>query len=134
MDSVWFEAPRRKPPDRIAIVVLDKGAPTQAGRRLTYAKLAAIIRATANRLHAVSGNNRPVVSILTPLLAESFIASWAGAAAGIANPINPLSKRTARRLGHDGIAGRAHHQSQHHCTADAPRTSSSAVPTTSIRL
>jgi fatty-acyl-CoA synthase len=77
-------------PDKTAIVVLDKGEPTHAGRRLTYAELATIVRATANRLYIVSGNRPPVVSILTPLLAESFIASWAGATAGIANPINPF--------------------------------------------
>ena len=70
--------------------MLDKGEPTRAGRRLTYAELAATIRATANRLYEASGNRRPVVSILTPLLAESFIASWAGANAGLANPINPF--------------------------------------------
>jgi acyl-CoA synthetase (AMP-forming)/AMP-acid ligase II len=69
------------PPDKTAIVVLDKGEPTRAGRRLTYAELAATIRAAANRLCKVSGTSRPVVSILTPLLAESFIASWAGAIA-----------------------------------------------------
>jgi fatty-acyl-CoA synthase len=77
-------------PGKTAIVVLDKGEPTRAGRQLTYAELAATIRATANRLHKVSGNGRPVVSILTPLLAESFIAIWAGATAGLANPINPF--------------------------------------------
>jgi fatty-acyl-CoA synthase len=75
---------------KTAMVVLNKGEPTHAGRRLTYAELAAMIRATANRLYKVSGNSRPVVSILTPLLAESFIASWAGATAGTANPINPF--------------------------------------------
>ncbi len=77
-------------PGKTAIVVLEKYEPTRAGRRLTYAELAATIRATANRLYEVSGNSRPVVSILTPLLAESFIASWAGATAGLANPINPF--------------------------------------------
>jgi fatty-acyl-CoA synthase len=72
------------------MVTLAKGVPTHAGWRLTYAELAATIRATANRLHQVSGNSGPVVSILTPLLAESFIATWAGATAGVANPINPF--------------------------------------------
>jgi acyl-CoA synthetase (AMP-forming)/AMP-acid ligase II len=62
-------------PGKTAIVVLDKGQPIRAGRRLTYAELAAMIRATANRLYKVSGNSRPTVSILTPLLAESFIAT-----------------------------------------------------------
>jgi fatty-acyl-CoA synthase len=77
-------------PSKTAIVALERGDTTRAGRRLTYAELAATIRAIANRLHEVSGNSRPVVSILTPLLAESFIASWAGSTAGVANPINPF--------------------------------------------
>jgi fatty-acyl-CoA synthase len=77
-------------PGKTAIVVLNKGEPTRDGRRLTFAELAATIRAAANRLHKVSGDSRPVVSILTPLLVESFIASWAGATAGLANPINPF--------------------------------------------
>jgi fatty-acyl-CoA synthase len=77
-------------PDKTAIGVLDKGDPTLAGRHLTYAELAATIRVIASQLHEFSGDSRPVVSILTPLLAESFIASWAGATAGLANPINPF--------------------------------------------
>jgi fatty-acyl-CoA synthase len=77
-------------PDKPAIVVLDKHDPTRIASRLTYAELAATVRATANRLCAVSGSARPVVSILTPLVAESFIASWAGESVGIANPINPF--------------------------------------------
>jgi fatty-acyl-CoA synthase len=76
-------------PGKSAIVVVDKDEPTRAARRLAYAELAAVVRATANRLWAVSGTTRPVVSILTPLVAESFIALWAGATVGIANPINP---------------------------------------------
>jgi len=76
-------------PGKSAIVVVDKDEPTRAARRLTYAELAAVVRATANRLSAVAGTTRPVVSILTPLVAESFIALWAGATVGVANPINP---------------------------------------------
>jgi fatty-acyl-CoA synthase len=77
-------------PTRAAIVVADKDDPTRTDWRITYAELAAMLRATANRLCEVSGTPRPVVSILTPLVAESFIASWAGASVGIANPINPF--------------------------------------------
>jgi fatty-acyl-CoA synthase len=73
-----------------AIVVADKDDPTRAARLISYAQLAARVRATANRLSAVSGGAPPVVSILTPLVAEAFIASWAGAAVGIANCINPF--------------------------------------------
>ena len=77
-------------PAKTALIVADQEDPTAERRRVSYAELAAAIRATANRLRAVSADAPPVVSILTPLLAESLIASWAGAAAGVANPINPF--------------------------------------------
>jgi len=48
-------------PGKSAIVEVDKDEPTRAARRLTYAELAAVVRATANRLSAVSGTTRPVV-------------------------------------------------------------------------
>lgn len=76
-------------PGKSAIVVVDKDDVTRVGRRITYAELAGMVRAIARRLCDVSGTARPVVSILTPLVAESFIASWAGSTVGIANPINP---------------------------------------------
>ena len=76
-------------PAKSAIVVAAKEDVTRVGWRITYAELAAMVRATASRLREVSGTAQPVVSILTPLLAESFIASWAGSTVGIANPINP---------------------------------------------
>jgi fatty-acyl-CoA synthase len=77
-------------PGKPAFVVVDKDDPLRVNRRVTYADLAALVRATANRLHSASGNTPAVVSILTPLAVESFIASWAAATVGIANPINPF--------------------------------------------
>ena len=77
-------------PAKPAIVVVDEDDPTRAARRISYAELAAMVRATAKGLRAASGSKTPVVSILTPLVAEAFIASWAGATVGIANPINPF--------------------------------------------
>jgi fatty-acyl-CoA synthase len=59
-------------------------------QRLTYSELVGSVRATANRLHQVSGGDPPVISILAPLVPEAFIAAWAGATAGTANPINPF--------------------------------------------
>jgi fatty-acyl-CoA synthase len=76
-------------PDRPAIVVLDKDDPTRYRRCITYAELGMLIRCTANRLRAASRDTPPVVSILTPLVAEAFIVSWAGSTVGVANPINP---------------------------------------------
>lgn len=80
----------RRIPRKTAMVALEKGDPTRVSRELNYADLAATVRGTANRLRQVSAGAPPVVSILTPLLPEAFIASWAGASAGVANPINPF--------------------------------------------
>jgi fatty-acyl-CoA synthase len=75
---------------KAAIVALDRDDPTRIARQITYAELIGALKAAANRLHAVSAGATPVVSILTPLLPEAFISLWAGATAGIANPINPF--------------------------------------------
>jgi fatty-acyl-CoA synthase len=85
-----LDASAASTPTRSAITVVDPDDPTRAASRMTYRELAARVRATARRLEQVSGAARPVVSILTPLVPEAFIASWAGAAVGIANPINPF--------------------------------------------
>jgi fatty-acyl-CoA synthase len=77
-------------PDKTAIIVADKDDPTRTNCALTYSELAKAVRVAARRLREASGAAKPVVSILTPLLAESFIAYWAGATVGIANPINPF--------------------------------------------
>jgi fatty-acyl-CoA synthase len=77
-------------PGKPAIILLDRDDPTRATARLNFADVAAMVRATANRLYSVSAPARPVASILTPLLPEAFIALWAGATAGVANPINPF--------------------------------------------
>ena len=85
-----LERTAKTAPAKAAIIVVDKNDPTVCGERLTYAELAARVRALANRLHEVSGAAQPVVSILTPLVTEALIATWAGATAGIGNPINPF--------------------------------------------
>src|SRR3974390_742138 len=77
-------------PSKPAIIVEDTAEPTRNAERITYGELAAAVCATANRLHAVSGESRPVVSVVTPLLPEAYIALWAGATAGTANPLHPL--------------------------------------------
>ena len=77
-------------PNKPAIILLDGDDPNRVTARLNFTDVAAMVRATANRLYAVSAPAQPVVSILTPLLPEAFIVSWAGATAGIANPINPF--------------------------------------------
>jgi fatty-acyl-CoA synthase len=77
-------------PDKTAIVVVDPQQPTRVARRINYRELATRVRLMARQLQIASNGARPVVSILTPLVPEAFIASWAGATVGVANPINPF--------------------------------------------
>jgi fatty-acyl-CoA synthase len=77
-------------PNKPAVVALDPNDPTKVVRRISYSEVVALVQAVANRLHEVSRGTQPVISILTALLPEAFIAAWAGATAGIANPINPF--------------------------------------------
>ncbi len=77
-------------PDKTAIVAADAQDPTRVQGRVRYGELAALVRGAANRLHEVSAGAAPVVSVLTPLLPEAFILCWAGATAGVSNPINPF--------------------------------------------
>ena len=85
-----LEASSAASPGKPAIVVADQSDPARTAGSFTYAELVGLVRATANRLRAVSDGAPPVVSILTPLIPEAFIAAWAGATAGTANPINPF--------------------------------------------
>jgi fatty-acyl-CoA synthase len=77
-------------PDKPAIIMVDRDDPTRATARLTYSELTAQVRATANRLYSTCDGARPVVTVLTPLVPEAFIASWAGATVGFCNPVNPF--------------------------------------------
>jgi fatty-acyl-CoA synthase len=77
-------------PEKAAILALDRDDPIKIARHIPYVELIRAVKAAANRLHALSAGATPVVSILTPLLPEAFIALWAGGTAGIANPINPF--------------------------------------------
>lgn len=85
-----LDASAASTPTRSAITVVDPDDPIRTASRMTYRELAMRVRATARRLEQVSGDARPVVSILTPLVPEAFVALWAGATVGIANPINPF--------------------------------------------
>ncbi len=85
-----LERTAARTPSKPALIAADSTDPTRTSKRVSYAELAAVVRATANRLHALSAGRPPVVSVLTPLVPEALIALWAGATAGIANPINPF--------------------------------------------
>ena len=55
-------------PNKAAIIALDHDDPTRVAQRLTYSELRALVCAAANRLREASGDNPPVISILTPLV------------------------------------------------------------------
>src|SRR5581483_8702306 len=51
-------------PRKNAIVALERDDPMRIARQMTYGELVGALRATVNRLQAVSGDAKPVVSIL----------------------------------------------------------------------
>lgn len=56
---------------------------------ITYANLVQSIEQAANLFSSISENEHPSVTIILPMLQEALIATWAGATAGIACPLNP---------------------------------------------
>jgi fatty-acyl-CoA synthase len=76
-------------PAKAAIVHLTSADTAAAPRVISYAGLVEQIERAANLFRELSGAERTSVSILLPMLPEALIAAWAGATAGIANPINP---------------------------------------------
>ncbi|WP_093281694.1 AMP-binding protein [Solimonas aquatica] len=76
-------------PDKSAIVHLCSADLDVAPRILSYTDLLTRIQRGANLFRRIAGRERSSVSILLPMLPEALIAAWAGASAGIANPINP---------------------------------------------
>ena len=76
-------------PSKPAMIQLVSADLTVAPRVITYGKLVQSIEQAANLFVALSEGERPAVSIILPMVQEALIATWAGATAGIANPINP---------------------------------------------
>jgi fatty-acyl-CoA synthase len=76
-------------PGKVALSHLLSADPAAAPRDITYADLLMQVRRAANLFKRLSGDARPSVSIILPMLPEALIASWAGSTAGISNPINP---------------------------------------------
>ncbi|HYM04849.1 MAG TPA: acyl-CoA synthetase [Stellaceae bacterium] len=76
-------------PNKPAIHYLPTGAADDPGITYTYRQFFARITQTANLLHDLGVGPRDVVSLLLPILPETFFMLWGGEAAGISNPINP---------------------------------------------
>jgi len=76
-------------PDKAAIIHLASADVTDPPRVISYRDLLTSLERAANLFRELSGEQRSSVSIILPMLPEALIAAWAGATAGIANPINP---------------------------------------------
>jgi fatty-acyl-CoA synthase len=77
-------------PDKPAIVFLPNSDPLEAGVTVTYGEFLGQVTRAANMFHALGIAPGAVVSLLLPLLPQSFYSLFGAEAAGIANPVNPL--------------------------------------------
>ncbi|NQD94426.1 AMP-binding protein [Pseudomonas sp. CrR25] len=64
-------------------------------RHISYAQLLGNVNRTARMLLDLSGQARPVVSLLLPNIPQAQYLVWAAASIGIANPLNPLLNEEA---------------------------------------
>ena len=77
-------------PGKAALSHLVSADPADAPRTISYRELVDQIERAANVFRAASADApRAAVSVILPMMPEALIASWAGATAGISNPINP---------------------------------------------
>lgn len=77
-------------PDAPAIQFLPKPEAEQAPVVITHAQFMARVTQAANLFHELNVGPDDVVSVLLPLLPQSFYALFGAQAVGIANPVNPL--------------------------------------------
>jgi fatty-acyl-CoA synthase len=76
--------------DRPALSMLVTGDPADDPLRWSYAELFANVTRAANAFHALGVGRDDSVAFLLPGCREAHLALWGGAAAGIAQPLNPL--------------------------------------------
>lgn len=76
--------------DAPAILFLPNADPDEPAITISYADLMARITQSANVLHRLGVGPTDVVSMLLPLLPQSFYALFGAQATGIVNPVNPL--------------------------------------------
>ena len=77
-------------PDAPALVFLPNADPAETPRTLTHRQFMARLTQTANAFTTLGVGAGDVVSLLLPLLPQSFGALFGAEAVGIANPVNPL--------------------------------------------
>jgi fatty-acyl-CoA synthase len=81
-------------PDRLAIRFIEKGAPDEPARDLTYRDLFAQVVRAANLFRRLGATPQNCVSLLLPLMPEAFVAMIGAQTSGMANPINFLLEAT----------------------------------------
>lgn len=77
-------------PDRLAFRSLMTGDPAEIPRDVTYREFIRKTTQAANLFISLGVGPQDVVSLLIPLVPESFFALFGAIVAGIANPLNPL--------------------------------------------
>ena len=80
----------RLDPKAAAIRFLANADPDEAPLTVSHAEFIARVTQSANLFHDLGVGPGDVVSLLLPLLPQSFFALFGAQAAGIANPVNPL--------------------------------------------
>ncbi|WP_291013677.1 acyl-CoA synthetase [Hydrogenophaga sp.] len=76
--------------DKTALTFLPSAEPGAPAVRWSYSELLARVHQTANALHRLGMQPGDAVAALLPGCLEYHLALWGGAAAGIAQPLNPL--------------------------------------------
>ena len=77
-------------PDAAAIVFLPQAEPDETPLRISHRQFIGRVTQTANMFSELGVGPNDVVSLLLPLLPQSFFALFGAEAVGIANPVNPL--------------------------------------------
>jgi len=77
-------------PNAIALEFLPNADPDDTARSVNYSEFIGGVTRAANMFHALGIGPGDVVSLLMPLVPQSFMALFGAEASGIANPVNPL--------------------------------------------
>jgi fatty-acyl-CoA synthase len=77
-------------PDAAALLFLPNADPEENPLRVSHREFFGRVTQVANLMHELGVGPGDVVSLLLPLLPQSFATLFGGEAAGIANPVNPL--------------------------------------------
>ena len=77
-------------PQAPALHFLRQASPDEEPFTLTHGQFIARVTQAANAFHALGVARGDVVSLLLPLLPQSFVAQFGAQAVGVANPVNPM--------------------------------------------